>query len=102
MLQTEERSDVVVIRPQQDIVASYVDEFRGELQAIVEGGRTRLVIELDGVSIIDSKGLAVFMLCHKSVSTRGGSLTVVTTNEDFKHLFHVMRLDEHFAVVDSL
>ncbi|MCD4670617.1 MAG: STAS domain-containing protein, partial [Actinomycetia bacterium] len=75
---------------------------RKELQSLIEGGQVNLAIDLADVGIIDSKGLAVFMMCHKSVSSRGGKLTVLTTNEDFKHLFHVMRLDEHFTVAESL
>lgn len=102
MLQTEERQETLVVRPQQDIVASTVDEFRGELQALIDAGRTQLAIDLANVSMIDSKGLAVFMMCHKSLVNRGGALVVVTDNEDFKHLFHVMRLDEQFVVTESL
>lgn len=102
MLQTEQQSDVLVIRPKQDLVASTLDEFRKQLQTIIDGGQVNLAIDLAEVGIIDSKGLAAFMMCHKSVSALGGKLTVLTTNENFKHLFHVMRLDEHFTLAETL
>jgi anti-anti-sigma factor len=102
MMQTEQRNDVLVIRPKQDIVASQLDDFRKQLQSLIDDGRVNLAIDLADVGIIDSKGLAAFMMCHKSVSARGGHLTVLTTNENFKHLFHVMRLDEQFTVAETL
>jgi anti-sigma B factor antagonist len=101
MTQTEQVSGSLVVRPAGDIVASRVDEFRRELQELVTQGNVHLVIDLGGVNMIDSKGLAVFMLCHKSVNAAGGSLTVVTRNEDFRQLFHVMRMDEHFRITES-
>ncbi|NLE60694.1 MAG: STAS domain-containing protein [Planctomycetes bacterium] len=97
-----ETKQVQVVRPSYDLVASCVEQFRTELQNLVSQGIVHLAIDLSDVKMIDSKGLAVFMLCHKSVSTAGGSLTVVTLNQDFRQLFHVMRMDEHFKIAESL
>ncbi len=97
-----ETKQVQVARPGYDLVASRVEQFRTELQNLVSQGIVHLTIDLSDVKMIDSKGLAVFMLCYKSVSTAGGSLTVVTRNQDFRQLFHVMRMDEHFKIAESL
>ncbi len=102
MTQTGQIDDTMVIRPNGDIVASRVAEFRDELKAIVDQGHVNLAIDLSDVGIIDSKGLAIFMLCHKSVSARDGKLVVLTDNENFKQLFRVMRMDQHFPVRESL
>jgi anti-sigma B factor antagonist len=102
MTQTEVKADQLIVRPEQDITATNVEALRAELQDLVAQGHTQLVIDLAGVGMIDSKGLAVFILCHKSVTAAGGSLTVVTDNADFRQLFHVMRMDEHFTVTSSL
>ena len=102
MVETEPFNGVLIVRPQQDIVASYVEEFRKELQMLVEEGHANLAIDLAGVDIIDSKGLAVFMMCFKSVTERGGRLRVLTTSADLQHLFHVTRLDQHFTVATAL
>lgn len=102
MVQTEQQQDILVVRPARDIVASYLDELRSDLQKLIAEGQTNLAIDLANVSMIDSKGLALFMMCHKSLTARGGNLTVVTDNADLQHLFHVMRLDQHFAVRATL
>lgn len=102
MTQTETINDTLILKPDYDIVASKLDEFRSELQKHIDGGCVRIAISLERVGIIDSKGLAIFMLCHKSLSEKGGSLTVLTDNEDFVQLFRVMRMDQHFTVTTSL
>lgn len=102
MTQTTEAKKVEVVRPGYNIVASHVEQLRKELQDRVAQGHIHIAIDLADVNMIDSKGLAVFMLCHKSVNALGGSLTVVTRNEDFKQLFHVMRMDEHFKIAEAL
>jgi anti-anti-sigma factor len=95
-------AEFVVVRPEQDLVASNLEPFHQTLQDLVKQGKVHLAIDLAKVGIIDSKGLAVFLMCHKSVSAAGGRLVVLTTDADFKHLFHVMRMDQHFTVAESL
>ncbi len=97
----EKLKDTCLVKPEGKITAATADEFRGELNKLVEAGSIDITIDLANVDMLDSKGLSVFVMCHQTVSAKGGSLTVVTENADFRGLFHVMRLDEHFAVLDK-
>jgi len=101
MESTGKTIEMTTVKPQGKITAANVNEFRQELLTLIESGSVNLVIDLAGVDMIDSKGLAVFIVCHKTVTAKGGSLTVVTDNNDFLCLFRVMRLDEHFIVRGS-
>lgn len=101
MLTIGKSKETVNIYPEGKITAANADEFRQELCTLVNAGETNLTINLEKVDIIDSKGLAVFIVCHKTVSEKGGSLTVVTDNSDLRGLFHIMRLDEHFTICGS-
>lgn len=101
MLQTETQEDTLVVRPEGRITVTNADQFRQELHELIEAGNSNLTIDLANVDIIDSKGLDVFIVCYKALGEKGGALTVVTDNEDFRKLFHVMRLDEHFTVCGS-
>jgi anti-anti-sigma factor len=97
----ETQSKQFILKPEGKITAANADAFRKELLDIVESGHTDLVIDLSKVDILDSKGLAVFIVCHKTLAARKGNLTVITHNDDFMNLFHVMRLDRHFTVKRS-
>jgi len=68
------------------------------LQSALDQSSDELIIDLANVNMIDSKGLAVFVQCHKTISASGGRLRVVGASPDLKQLFHVMGLDGHFSV----
>ncbi|MBI9017179.1 MAG: STAS domain-containing protein [Phycisphaerae bacterium] len=91
----------IELNPDGKITAANADEFRQELLELVESGILQITINLNNVDMIDSKGLAVFIVCHKTLAAKGGSLTVISDNEELCNLFHLMRFDEHFAVVKS-
>ncbi len=101
MIQTEKTGDTLMVRPQGVITAANADAFRKELQGLVEDGAINLTIDLADVEMIDSKGLAVFVVCHQTLQSKSGALTVITDNEDLRGLFRVMRLDQHFSVRGS-
>ena len=93
-----DNATTATIRPKGKITAVNAEEFRKSLQSSIEGGIQNLTIDLAEIEMIDSKGLAVFIMCHQSLASRGGSLTVITANDDMQQLFRVMRLDRHFTV----
>lgn len=99
---TAQQDRITIVKPTQSLVASQIETFRAELNGLVQQGAIHLAIDLAGVEMIDSKGLAVFMQCHKTVAARGGSLTVLTASPDYQFMFHAMRLDEHFSVREVL
>ncbi len=101
MIEATSTSTARVITPTHNPVSSSLDEFRKELQQALDEGCRELTIDLKNVEIIDSRGLAVFMLCHNSLAKIGGHLKVVTRNADLRHLFHVMRLDQYITVTDE-
>ncbi|MFQ5461878.1 MAG: STAS domain-containing protein [Phycisphaerae bacterium] len=101
MIETEKKDKTTVVRPKGVITAANASEFKESLHDLVESGACDLIIDLANVEMIDSQGLAVFVVCHQTVSAKGGSLTVMTDNEDLRGLFRVMRLDQHFTVKGS-
>ena len=101
MIQTQKINDTIMVSPQGQLDASCAEEFRQDLLELVQSGENDITIDLKDVDIMDSKGLSVFIVCHKTLAEKGGKLTVVTDNEDFRGLFHVMRLDEQFTVCGS-
>ena len=96
---TQERCVVVL---EKDVVASTFEQFRKQLQQVLDGGCRELVLDLQKVQVVDWRGLALFMLCQNSLSRVGGRLTVVTANPDLLHLFRVMRLDRHFTISEQV
>lgn len=98
MSEVIKENECVTIRPQCDVVASMASEFKTELKALLDEGVQELTIDLDGVEMVDSVGLGVFIATHNSLHKKGGKLTVSQVSADIASLFRTMRLDKHFTV----
>lgn len=98
MFETTKDGDSFVIKPETRLTATNAEAFRALLLAAVERGERDIVIDLEQVDMIDSRGLAVFIVGHRALSELSGKLRVICDNEDLRTLFRLMRLDEHFAV----
>lgn len=79
--------DQAIVRPGRDIVASTAPAFRKKLLCLVEAGTKELVIDLAGVEMVDSDGLAALIDIHDSLREAGGRLTVTNVSKDIYDLF---------------
>lgn len=91
----------VVVKPEQDIVASMVEDFHKELKGVLEEEIESLTIDLAKVRMIDSMGLGVLIATHNSLQKKGLSLELANPSEDIMKLLKTMRLDQHFVINDA-
>jgi anti-sigma B factor antagonist len=74
----------------------------GELRRLVEralqAGRNCVVIDLDGVTHMDSSALAALINAHQLTSERGGQLALVISTEQLRRTLEVRGLDRLFTV----
>jgi anti-anti-sigma factor len=85
----------------QDLVASVLPEIRQELNQLIKGGCTHLVIDLTGVQMIDSSGIGILVAAHNSLNQRNGKLEIINVSDDLFELFGSMRLNQHFSIQRS-
>lgn len=71
---------------------------REELAALIDGGRTELVIDLTGLTFMDSTGLGVLVGALKKVRTAGGDLELVIDQERILKVFRITALTEVFTI----
>lgn len=98
MSEVRQEGAVVTIKPGRDVVASMVQDFKGELKAAVEKAPGELVIDLAGVEMVDSVGIGVIIAAHNSLTPIGAKLSVVNVSPDIFDLLRTMRLDRHFTI----
>jgi anti-anti-sigma factor len=87
------------IRPGGDIVASMARDFKKELLSLLDSKPTDLIIDLEGVEMIDSVGLGVLIATYNSIRETGGKLVLINSTAEICKLFKSMRLDKHFTVI---
>ena len=90
--------DHVLVKPNTDIVASMAESFRSELQQLIQEEGKDIVIDMDGVEMVDSVGIGVIIATHNSLGKIDKKLKIKNIMKDIHTLFTTMRLDRHFEI----
>lgn len=82
-----------------EVHVSTAPELAEQLQAALNAGRTRIVLDFSDVEFIDSTGLSVLLNALRRLSRVDGALSLVCTNPTVLRLFEITRLDATFDIV---
>ncbi|MGL5867141.1 MAG: STAS domain-containing protein [Dermatophilaceae bacterium] len=91
---------VVAVGGEVDVTTAA--QLRQALDAEVTTGRVRLVVDLEGVTFIDSTGLGVLVGRLKLVRHQSGWLRVVCSTDRILRVFQITGLDKVFGIHRSL
>src|SRR5438034_11783030 len=69
---------------------------------LVDGGATRIVVDMEKVDFLDSTGLGVLVGGLKRVRVKDGSLSIVTTQDKILKIFDITGLNRVFATHASV
>lgn len=101
-LSRTERDDVAIMTVSGEVDVYTAPQLRSALEERVAADQTRVVVDLSGVSFIDSTGLGVLVGRLKVLRKIGGSLRVVCTDERILRLFSITGLDRVLPIHDSV
>ena len=90
--------DQTIVRPGTDVVASMAETFKGELLTAINDSQGTVVIDLQGVDMVDSVGIGVIIASHNTLNQAGRKLKVINVTKDIFGLFSTMRLNRRFTV----
>lgn len=84
----------------------FVGQLRRQLQCLVESGTVGLVVDMSGVSSIDSSGVGALVVGLKAARARSGDLRLSNVSSPVFSVLEMMNLDKvlvcHEAPEDSL
>jgi anti-sigma B factor antagonist len=92
-LRTYQLAGCVVVRPAGEIDLSNTDALRGHLCSLVERGS--VVLDLSGVSFLDSTALGVLIIVRKWAADRGTSIHLAGANGTALRVLQITGLDSH-------
>lgn len=95
----DERSELLTVAGELDMSNSR--ELRRRVERAVRDGRTRIVIDLTGLTHMDSSGMAALIDAHQLAHERGGRLVLVIASESVRRTVEVRGLDRLFTTADS-
>ncbi len=91
--------DICILSVSGEVDLFTAPELKLAAQRELDGGATRLVVDLTATRFLDSTALGVLIGLVKRVRPLGGDLTIVNTEPTTAKTFAITGLDEVFTVV---
>jgi anti-sigma B factor antagonist len=99
---TPDSQERVVLAASGALNAVSAPTFRAHLNAIVSEGRSELVVDLSGVSFMDSSGLAALVSGLKTARSTGGTLKLAGPQAQARLVFELTLMDQVFQIYESV
>lgn len=77
-------------------------DFKKKIKQIVEGGRSRLIVDLCGVQFIDSSGLSALISGMKCARESGGFFRLAGLKDQVASVIKLMMLDRVFEIYSGV
>jgi anti-sigma B factor antagonist len=74
---------------------------RNAVKRTLDEGTNKVVINLGGVSFMDSSGLGELITAHSSMQNGGGSMNLLNPSKRMKELLQMTKLDHVFQSFDD-
>jgi anti-sigma B factor antagonist len=103
-MQIEERSagDVIVLDLKGKMTLGEGDELlKDKINSLVQQGRRKILLNLEGVPYIDSAGLGEIVRTYTTISRQGGSLKLLNLTKRITDLLSITKLLTVFETYDS-
>ena len=99
--QTKDASGVAVLQVEGQLIVGNRQELKELVQAALDKGERRLLIDFSRTGYIDSSGLGALVSISKKIREAGGELRLSGLNEDLRSLFELTKLDTLFAIAET-
>jgi len=95
MLDYERRRQTLIVRLEDELDHRAAERMRGELDGLLlDGSIRRLVLDLKGLSFMDSSGIGFIIGRYKLMARRGGSVAVKNADRRMDRIFQMAGLYE--------
>ena len=95
-------SDAFVVSVSGELDLSSVEPLERELDSVIGRGALRVIVDLTGVTFIDSVSLGVLVRDAKRLRSNGGTCVVVVDDPRIRRVFAITGLDRIFVIERSL
>ena len=98
----ESRDGITILRPAGDIDLGRSPAFRADIRKALTDKPSRLVIELSGVSYMDSSGVATLVEAMQLARKTNSRLVLCSLSDRVHSIFEIARLDQFFTITPDL
>ncbi|HET6798409.1 MAG TPA: STAS domain-containing protein [Gemmatimonadales bacterium] len=98
---TKGSGGVTVVQVDGQLIVGNRHELKDLVQAALDRGERRLLIDFSRTGYIDSSGLGALVSISKKVRENNGTLRLAGLNEDLRSLFELTKLDTLFTITET-
>jgi anti-sigma B factor antagonist len=92
------QSDVTVLDLNGNLAREENGQFRKQIAAVINTGARKLLLNLAGVSHMDSSGLGELISCYNAMQKLGGNVKLLSPNHRLQNLLAITKLNTLFEV----
>lgn len=100
--ETIEQGGTTILKFEGSLDALTVPEVRPEVDRLVDKGGIKVVVDMTGVTTIDSSGVAIIVSLFKRLRALGGAVRVAGVNGQPKEIFHFLRLQQALSIFPTV
>ena len=93
------RGGLALLDVHGDLDLHVAPELRERITAVIDEGTSSLLLDLSGVTFVDSMALGVILGGMKRLRAKGGRLRLVVPQQDVRRIFEITLLD-HVLDID--
>ena len=92
------QNDVIIVRLIGNLVASTAENFKKEIDKLLQKNFFRVIVDLSKVDFMDSSGLGACMNSHKLITEKDGALVFVGAKEPVMKIFRITKADQKLNI----
>ena len=100
-IKEEKRGNVKIVGLRGRLDANSSPAVEKQLQAIMDRGEDRLVLDLSELTYISSLGLRIFIAVAKNIQKANGKLALAGLNDHIYEIFKIARFTNIFSIYPS-
>ncbi|HSD87488.1 MAG TPA: STAS domain-containing protein [Kofleriaceae bacterium] len=93
-VQRSDRVTTLLVRGSLDI--NTAQQLAGEIDHVIAARPSNVIVDLSGLDLIDSSGVAALVKLYKGVRATGGAVTVAGARDQPLAIFKLLRMDKVF------
>ncbi len=94
--------DIAIIEPRGSIIGgTETDELKVEARDLLEQGNRKLIIDLDGVTYINSTGIGALINIYTTYTKANGKIKLCNVGKSVQNVFVITKLTSVFDVTDT-
>jgi anti-anti-sigma factor len=101
-IQTQRQGAIAIIRPQGPLMGADADQVKAALLETAGASLGRVVLDLEAIPFIDSRGLEVLVEVTEEMSEGGQSLKLCAANKTLREVMELTAVSEFFEYFEDV